>query len=329
MKLRIPGLSAIVLAALPSPAFAWNDLGHMSVAATAWERMTPIARSRAIALLRLNPDYDRWVAGVAPDKRDAFAFVRAATWPDHIKDKECPRPPHPATPGCYTNSGYRPADAGDRLNIGYADRDLRLYWHFKNTAFSSDGTPLKPPFAFNAETQIIMFIAALGDPALNAEARSFDLTWLLHLVGDVHQPLHAVARFTHDGRDGDSGGNGVTLCPPSLALTCSKEERRTLHSYWDGALGQSRKPAAAFAIAARYQGFTPSAAELAAPPAAWIEESAAAARRFAYAAPIGPSSATYSIAPNSTYARDTGSVSEQRVRLAGARLAEILNQKLI
>ena len=329
MNLKLLGLFAIALAALPSRALAWNDLGHMSVAATTWARMNPTARIRAIALLKLNPDYDRWVAGVALDQRDAVAFVRAATWPDHIKDKECPRPPAMATPGCYGNSGYHPADAGDRLNIGYADRDLRLYWHFKNVGFSSDGTALTPPFAYNVETQITLFIAALGDASLSDEARSFDLTWLLHLVGDVHQPLHAVARFTKDDRDGDSGGNGVMLCPPTLPLTCTKADKRTLHSYWDGALGQSRKPAAAFAVAARYEGFTPSAAELAAPPSQWIEESVTAAKLFAYAAPIGASSATYSIRPNSAYARDTGSVAEQRVRLAGARLAEILNQKLV
>jgi hypothetical protein len=32
--------------------------------------------------------------------------------------------------------------------------------------------------------------------------------------GDIHQPLHAVSRFTHELPQGDLGGNRVRLCAP-------------------------------------------------------------------------------------------------------------------
>jgi len=41
--------------------------------------------------------------------------------------------------------------------------------------------------------------------------KSYDLTWLIHLVGDVHQPLHCVARITKGDPEGDKGGNDVKL----------------------------------------------------------------------------------------------------------------------
>lgn len=320
---------AAMLAALPAPAFAWNDLGHMTVAATAWARMTHATKTRASALLKFNPQYDGWVEGVAPDQRDVVAFLKAATWPDQIKDFACPKPPRAPTPGCYVDTGYRPVNPSEDLNIGYADRDLRRYWHFKNVGFSNDGTPLQAPFAVDAETQIGFFTASIADPTLNSEARSFDFAWLLHLVGDIHQPLHAVARFTANDTNGDSGANNVSLCPPAGSRNCPESQRRTLHSYWDGALGGSRDPRKALKIAQHYADFVAADADRTAPPAVWVEESVAAAKRYAYARPIGPRTSIYSIRQNSTYARNTGSTAEQRMRLAGIRLAEILNSKLI
>lgn len=328
MKGLFKAAMCVTVVMTASPSFAWNDLGHMTVAATAWSRMSDQAKSRATTLLKLNPKYDRWVANIPQADRDRVAFIRAATWADHIKSDECQEPPRTPTPGCYADSGYRPADAGARLNIGYADRDLRRYWHFKNVPYSTDSTAVSPPFEFNAETQITHFLASLSNPQIGAEARSFNLTWLLHLVGDVHQPLHAVARFTQDDRNGDSGGNDVKLCPPEKRSACSEREQRTFHSYWDGALGGGRDPQVAIAKAASYANFQPNVAELNAQPAVWIEESVEVAKRWAYVWPIGPAKGPYYITADSKYARNAGSIAEQRVRLAGARLAEQLNRNL-
>jgi hypothetical protein len=93
-------------------------------------------------------------------------------------------------------------------NIGYADRNQHAYWHYKDIDFSPDGTPLPPSVPVDLVTQIKLMIAAL--PAFSGasdDVRSYDLVWLLHLVGDAHQPLHAVGRFTKQIPNGDAGGN--------------------------------------------------------------------------------------------------------------------------
>jgi hypothetical protein len=58
--------------------------------------------------------------------------------------------------------------------------------------------------------------------------------WLIHLAGDVHQPLHAVARFCQNDTDGDNGGNDVKLnCSPGVSCASN------LHAEWDGVLGNT------------------------------------------------------------------------------------------
>jgi hypothetical protein len=47
-----------------------------------------------------------------------------------------------------------------------------------------------------------------NDPNLD-KLKSYDLPWLLHLVGDVHQPLHSTTRVSATKPDGDNGGNGM------------------------------------------------------------------------------------------------------------------------
>ena len=47
-------------------------------------------------------------------------------------------------------------------------------------------------------------------PARDA-LKSYDLSWLLHLVGDVHQPLHASTRVSSTDPGGDAGGNLLKL----------------------------------------------------------------------------------------------------------------------
>ena len=76
--------------------------------------------------------------------------------------------------------------------------------------------------------------AALASPTTADPIKSYDLVWLIHLVGDVHQPLHAAERYRQNDPNGDSGGNGVKLrC--AAAVACASN----LHSLWDGMLGTS------------------------------------------------------------------------------------------
>ena len=63
----------------------------------------------------------------------------------------------------------------------------------------------------------------VADPKAVAELRSVHLCWLLHLVGDAHQPLHSSALFTSSRfPEGDHGGNYLNI-----------EHDYKLHGFWD------------------------------------------------------------------------------------------------
>jgi hypothetical protein len=112
-------LIGLCLALVSTQARAWNDQGHMMVAAVAWERLTPAARQKVSRLLRQNPQYGTWIAGVPAQQRDEIAFLRAATWPDFIK----------SAPG-YVMDGNTPSGPDAARNIGYSDHLQHRYWHF-------------------------------------------------------------------------------------------------------------------------------------------------------------------------------------------------------
>jgi hypothetical protein len=189
-----------------APAFAWNGFGHMEVAAIAWDRLKgkPEIRARITELLTHNPLYDAWAQEGSPDLRDKIVFMRAATWPDIIKGDD--QHVEDGAPGSH---GNRPSGTpDDHRNVGYSDASMHKYWHFIDKPFSTDGTPTQPPEEPNAQTQIATFRATLSPQSgASDEVRSYDLTWLLHLVGDVHQPLHATSRFIHVHTDGDQGAD--------------------------------------------------------------------------------------------------------------------------
>ena len=326
-------LVAAIPAVLPTNAFAWNARGHMTVAGVAWDRMTPQARSRAVSLLRRNPDFQNWVRGFPLAEQGRIAFMEAATWPDDLRGRLCS---NPRLPNCIVDDGYTPADANADLNIGYNDRRLRRYWHFKDIPFSRDGTPLEQPFAPNAETQINFFSRSLSDNTVSEDAKSFNLAWLLHLVGDVHQPLHATARFSSASPHGDSGGNQVIVCKPAPAECETGRFAYKLHSFWDEAIGTSRsvRSAGTKADGMRQQLSDPqsflshaiSGAVLDAPPSVWIQESFSLAKRHVYRTPIGPGRGPFF--PTAAYRANAGSVAEQQIAIAGARLADLLNSRL-
>jgi hypothetical protein len=296
-----------------APARAWDDFGHMAVAAAAWAKLTPAARERATELLKLNPQYSAWTRDVPEQDRDQIAFVRAATWPDVIKEM-----PDYESDG--PNNGDRPPPGPEASrNIGYADHFRHKYWHFIDKPFSPHATPLQDPPAPNAQTQIAAFRAKLADPSVSAHIKSYDLVWLLHLVGDVHQPLHAASRFTRSQPNGDAGGNRVRIDCGDLCNTTN------LHIFWDLLLGESEDPRDAIEAAAQLP--DPDAALAAVgDEKAWIEESFELAKRDAYAAPIGVGPGPFAMME--AYKSNALEVARRRVALAGARLANLLNQAL-
>jgi hypothetical protein len=300
---------AMILALAATNASAWDHFGHMVVAALAYDRLDPPVREKVDALVRLNPMYAGWVQDVPAGERGKTAFEMAARWPDLIK----------ADPG-YQDDGENPQGPDAALNIGYADKRMHKYWHYIDLPFSTDGSSTFPPKTPNAQTRIADFRQVVGSASAAPELQSYDLAWLLHLVGDVHQPLHATSRFTHDLPGGDEGGNKVRLAP------CDGCEK-VLHAYWDDVLGTGTSPAdAAVAAAAIAPAPDDAAADL--DQAHWVQESFVAAQRYAYAGPSIGAGGKGPYKLTEQYQADAKSVATQRVALAGARLANLLNQLL-
>lgn len=309
-------ISAIAFAACAiayTPACAWYDFAHMEIAAIAWSKLTPAARTRAAQLLKLNPMYASWTKDVPPQERDQIAFMMAATWPDAIKRYGDYHADGPA-------DGERPPPGPQaRQNVGYADHSMHKYWHFINEPFSPDGTPLRDPETPNAQSQIAAFRATLSDPNASDEVKSYDLVWLLHLVGDVHQPLHAATRFTRAFADGDAGGTHVKIrCGEGCDAT-------DLHAFWDGAPGTSESPYDAIKDADELPEPDARLASIA-DEEAWIGESLEAARSDVYAPPIGDGAGPFTLTDR--YKSTARAIAKRRVALAGARLAHLLNAAL-
>ncbi|NKQ73446.1 phospholipase [Rhizobium sp. UPM1132] len=342
MTLRIACFLAAMLWC--GTALAWFDEGHMKVAALAYEQLTPSARAEANRLVRLNPDYPQWVAAIphTPDHQpkdvDRYTFVRAAAWADDIKGYAAYRN------ASDENKDHKKDEATTAFagrNIGYRDLLIHGYWHFKDIGFRLDGKEPPKPDPVDAVTQMKLFTAALPQSSGETDdVRSYDLVWLLHLVGDIHQPLHSVTlfddRFTkkHDAvpepDTGDRGGNEITVIPANGVST-------NLHQYWDGTFGgYSTVFGALFdtfytkevnGVMTSRSKIDPPPANKAAisDPAAWAQESFELAKAYAYADPV-----LMGEKPELTREYETNArrISEQQVSLAAARLANLLNTAL-
>ena len=299
-----------------SRSYAWNSRGHMMVAAVAYQKLMQPIKDRVDALLLLNPDRDNWLtlipASTSASRRKMMVFMIAATWADRIKSD-----PDYHTDGPH-NGNRPPNDPSASQNIGYDDLARHKYWHFVDLPFSNDNTMLPPVPTPNAETQIVAFRAVLAsasnDP--NTEKlKSYDLSWLLHLVGDVHQPLHSTTRVSATQPDGDDGGNGVKLATPP-----------NLHTFWDDLLGGGNAPSTALNAVSTLPS-APATAVNDLNVGDWINESFNAAKQTAYKdPPIGVGAGPFTL--TQTYKTAARSLAEQRVALAGARLAKILNEEL-
>ncbi|HTZ90289.1 MAG TPA: S1/P1 nuclease [Alloacidobacterium sp.] len=312
MKLRLRSVAALAIFLLIGfpPANAWNSIGHMAVAYAAWQQLTPATQQRAISLLQKNPDYSKWLsyipAGTSEDDRNLYIFMMAATWPDEIK----------AEGSGYKLDGDTPPHSSEATNnTGYTDKYMHKYWHFVNTPFSTDGTALPANPTPNAQTQIAAFRQVLASNASD-DLKSYDLVWIMHLVGDVHQPLHCATRITASARKGDGGGNSVKL----------SNDPGDLHGYWDNLLGIGDTKNYTVAVTAAKQLPAAGSAASDANEADWVEESFQLAQSKVYVAPVGPALGPYTL--DATYGSNALAIAQQRVALAGARLANLLNANL-
>jgi hypothetical protein len=191
---------------------------------------------------------------------------------------------------------------------------MHKYWHFIDTPFSIDATALPPIPVPNAQDRIALFRSVLASNSPDP-LKSYDISWLLHIVGDIHQPLHASTRVSSVDPQGDAGGNLVKL-------DCAKCE---LHFFWDDLLGTNsdlktvkdaarKLPKAKAALAAKSD------------QKEWVAESFQEAKQEVYSPPIEAGDGPFAI--TDTYKKAATKLAKERVALAGARLANLLNNEL-
>ena len=281
---------------------AWGPAGHMAVAIIAYQDMPPAMQQRCVAILQAHPNIEKWKEKSASDSpADAamFTFAKASTWPDEIRRGNSPYD-HPA-------------------------------WHYIDY-------PLTPPdFPFVAGLDpgdnILIGIdqseKTLRDKAATPEQQAAALSWIIHLVGDIHQPLHAAELVTpaYPLPEGDRGGNKYFVSVGGNAIN--------LHAFWDRLPGQFFSPPFAADAAGRIEKQFPRAslAELTSgkDPVAWSLESRTLAIDKAYLRGKLPGSADSKVLPPPLppdYLRESKEIADRRLALAGYRLATLLEQVL-
>src|ERR1044071_2740926 len=197
-------LLTLVVGALPLQ--AGNKPGHMVTGAISYEDLRlnhPQTLQKVITVLTNNPYYaTRWLpkikntATIGMANHDLYIFMYAARWPDDARNTAEDRPKWH-----YVNLPYKPAGQPSAIK------------------------PKKPPTVNILTRYPDNLVAAKLAPT--AERRAIALSWVFHLIGDVHQPLHTTALFTTDFPNGDAGGTIFWIRATDDSSTIH------LHHFWD------------------------------------------------------------------------------------------------
>jgi hypothetical protein len=199
-------------------AIAWDDTGHKLAAYIAWEQMSPEAREKAVKLLLSAPEDSDLSVFYLQDSRSAAAkqrelFMIASTWADIVRDKKF-------------KNRYEKYHQGN--------------WHYSDTFWRETNGKVEVLNNFDepkgkAVEQLFAFDKLLRDNSVTDGEKAIALAWILHLGGDIHQPLHTSARVTEFEPKGDQGGNLFELTPKDTP----REDKLNLHWYWDSIIGRN------------------------------------------------------------------------------------------
>lgn len=303
-------LAALVLA--QAPGRAWDEGGHEIVAAIALGRLNPQARAAVEALSPLVPNDGR-----------SYDAVTMACWMDDLRTRSTRMP-----------------DAG-----------LFLTWHYIDIGLDvGDPKPAFEPGTDNPQNgnavlalkRALVVLKGGTDPYITNKAVACAM--MMHLAGDIHQPLHASTKYFHShGREEDDhGGNreGVDNGPWN-------EPKFNLHAFWDSAWrasmgldgrvvlderfkpGRVHHPAEIAELAARMarEGAPNAATNLEPDFEAWAYESNNVARTFVYR-DLTPTESLKYCRLSSGYISEANRIARRRLVLAAYRLATILNETL-
>jgi hypothetical protein len=188
----------------------WDDVGHKITSYIAWQRMTPEVRERVHKILMAAPEDSDiatfYVAGSRSEElRKQDHFVLMAYWADIVRDR--------SSAARFRN--YHKA------NWHYYDKFWRVVdGKIEYIADPEDGG--------QALARLIEFDDVIRSLAPDGQ-KAVPIVWLMHLIGDIHQPLHASARVTDLESKGDQGGNLFLLTPQGTP----RDKQENLHWLWD------------------------------------------------------------------------------------------------
>jgi nuclease S1 len=194
--LALAGLLILHLCVAPS-AIGWGCKGHQTVALIAEKHLTPEARQLVEKLLGENPidpKLKRWCGNATND-----LMVDASTWPDDVRNERHNGPWHYIDIPRGKHKGSLAEYCGTNGCVTRAIEELR---------------------------------AILKDKSADPQKRADAIRYLIHFVGDLHQPLHAI-------NNGDNGGNCVPVKyfhhePLLNPLHPDREDYSpNLHQIWD------------------------------------------------------------------------------------------------
>jgi hypothetical protein len=291
---------------------AWDDGGHKLTTYIAWEQMSPQTRARAFKILMSAPEDAHLSVFYLQDSRSAAVrqrelFMLASTWADIVRDKD------------FANR-YEKYHKGD--------------WHYADTFWrvTTDGkVDILKDFAEpkgKAVEQLFAFDKLLRDASASDADKAIALAWILHLGGDIHQPLHTSARVTETEPKGDQGGNLFLLSPKDA----KGDDRLNLHWFWDSIV---RRNAPRVNDACDSDYLPPIAQQMMKKyPAAkmqsrlklgkfdeWQQEGFQIASTKFY-----PASLKFGEPPSDNYKKMAFEIAEEQIALAGYRMGAMLNQ---
>jgi len=177
---------ALILCARPPQAEAWGHEGHRLTATVAEHYLTPEAKAQVAALL-------------AADRRGE-TLADVAPWADEYRTS------HPETERWHFVDIPGSAATFDRMRDCPASK-----------------TDPKSPWRDCVTDRITYFEGRLGDESLSLKERAIALKFLVHFIGDAHQPFHTIA----DG----NGGNQIAVS--FLGSSQCGNYRCNLHGIWD------------------------------------------------------------------------------------------------
>jgi hypothetical protein len=229
----------------------------------------------------------------------------AATWPDIIRDRN-----FETRYKKYAHSNWHYTDTP------WTEKDGRV----QQVALTGEGG--------QALDKIIEFIKLESSGTASDAEKGVAIAWLEHLIGDLHQPLHASARITDKEPKGDQGGNLFLITPEGTP----HDKQENIHWFWDSIVvradpndkdecdGDYIDPIA-HDIMKKYP-FSKMEARLAlGDPEQWKRESFEIASTKVY-----PPDLKRFEMPSEDYKKAAMKIAQERLALAGYRMGALFNQ---